>query len=201
MDLSYMIQTNQPRYALTVIDILNIYDVQPMNNNDSHSVCDALQKSFAINEIPYVYSGDDGAFKSKVKESFGGEDIKHIIALTHANVVERFIISMKQGINELIQFNKASWTDIFKHVLNKLSNPTHSSTSHTPKEAHKDTNTADVDSNLQLKQVSKRRYPNLSNNDYVKYIENVTVSMLQEKKSSRWSETRYEVIGRLKYYV
>ena len=53
------------------------------------------------------------------------------------------------------------------HVLNKYVNTTHSSTSHTPKEAHNDTNTADVNTNLQLKQVSKTRYPNISINDYV----------------------------------
>ena len=38
-----------------------------------------------------IYSDDDGAFKSKVKECFDEEGINHVIALTHANVVERFI--------------------------------------------------------------------------------------------------------------
>ena len=69
---------------------------------------------------------------------------------------------------------------MLKHVLNKYLNTTRSSTSHTPKEAHKDTNT-DVNTNLQLKQVSKRRCPNISTNGYVKYIQKVTVGMLQEK--------------------
>ena len=62
---------------------------------------------------------------------------------------------MKQGLNELMQFDKANGTDMLKHALNKYLNTTHSSTYHTPKEAHTDTNTADVYTKLQLKQVSK----------------------------------------------
>ena len=171
MDMGYLKQTNQPRYALTVIDIFSKSgDVQPMSNTYSHSVYDALNKSFKIMKLPLsIYSDDDGAFKSKVEELLDGEGIKHIITLTHANVVERFIRSIiKPGIHEILQFNQANWTDMLKHIIHKHLNTTHSSTSSTQKEAHKDTNAADVNTNLQLKQVSKIRYPNRSINGYVK---------------------------------
>ena len=83
MDTNYSKQTNQPRHALTIIDISsNFGDVQPMNNKDSHSVHDALHKSFEIMKSPMsIYSDGDGAFKFKVKELFDGEGIKHIITL------------------------------------------------------------------------------------------------------------------------
>ena len=43
-----------------------------------------------------IYSDDDGAFKSKAKEFFDEEGINHVITLTHANVVERFISTFKK---------------------------------------------------------------------------------------------------------
>ena len=47
MGMSYLKQSNQPRYALAVIDIFSKYgDVQPMNNTDSNSVYEALLKQF-----------------------------------------------------------------------------------------------------------------------------------------------------------
>ena len=89
-----------------------------------------------------------------MKELFGGESIKHITTLTHANVVERLSGTIKNGINERNQFNKCNWTDMLKHVLNKYLNTVHSSTDHTPKEGHKDSNAADVSSNLELKKIN-----------------------------------------------
>jgi len=199
MDMSYLKQSTQPRYALVVIDIFSKYgDVQPMNNKDSNSVYEALLKSFKIMKYPMsIYSDDDSAFKAKVKELFDGEGIKHITTLTHANVVERFIRTIKYGINERIQFNKGNWTDMLKHVLNKYLNTVHSSTDHTPIEGHKDTNTADVSSNLELKKINKRKYPTISINDYVKiYTKGDGKYASRKEYNSRWSETKYKVIDK-----
>ena len=101
-------------------------------------------------------------------KEFDGEGIKHITTLTHADVVESLIRTIKNGINERIQFNKRNWTDMLKHVLNKYLNTVHSSTDHTPKEGHNYSNAADVISDLGLKQISKRKYTNININDYVK---------------------------------
>jgi len=199
MDMSYLKQSTQPRYALVVIDIFSKYgDVQPMNNKDSNSVYEALLKSFKIMKYPMsIYSDDDSAFKAKVKELFDGEGIKHITTLTHANVVERFIRTIKYGINERIQFNKGNWTDMLKHVLNKYLNTVHSSTDHTPIEGHKDTNAADVSSNLELKKINKRKYPTISVNDYVKiYTKGDGKYASRKEYNSRWSETKYKVIDK-----
>ena len=199
MDMSYLKQSTQPRYALVVIDIFSKYgDVQPMNNKDSNSVYEALLTSFKIMKYPMsIYSDDDSAFKAKVKELFDGEGIKHITTLTHANVVERFIRTVKNGINERIQFNKGNWTDMLKHVLNKYLNTVHSSTDHTPKEGHKDTNTADVSSNLELKKINKRKYPTINIQDYVKiYTKGDGKYTSRKEYNSRWSETKYKVIDK-----
>ena len=56
---------------------------------------------------------------------------------------------------------------MLNHVLNKYLNTVHSSTGYTPKEGHKDTTTADVNSNLELKKINKITYPTISIYDYV----------------------------------
>ena len=65
-----------------------------MNNKDSNYVYEALLTSFKIMKYPMrIYSDDDSAFKANVKWLFDGEGITHITTWTHANVVERFIIT------------------------------------------------------------------------------------------------------------
>ena len=128
-----------------------------------------------------IYSDDDSAFKAKVKYLFDGEGIKHITTLTHANVVERFIRTIQHGINERIQFNKGNWTDMLKHVLNKYLNTVHSSTDHTPKEGHQDTNTADVSSNLELKRLIKESTQPYLLMIMLRFIPKVMVNIPHEK--------------------
>ena len=151
-------KSNQPRYALTVIDRFHKYgDAQPMNNKDSNSVNEAL-KSFKIMKYPMgINPDDDGASKAKVKELFDGEGKMDITTLTHANVVGSLIRTIEKGINEGIQFNKGNWTDMLKHILNKYLNTVYSSIGYTPKEGHKDTHTTDVNSNLGLKNIFKKK--------------------------------------------
>ena len=132
-----------------------------------------------------------------MKELFDGEGIKHITTLTHASVVERLIISIKHGIHERIQFNKGNWTDMLKHVLNKYLNTVHYSTYHTPKEGHKDTTTADVSSNVELKKIKKRKYPTINIHGYVKmYTKGDGKYTSRKECNSRWSETKYKVIDK-----
>ena len=72
----------------------------------------------------------------------------------------------------------------------------HSSTYHTPKEGHNDSNAADV-SNLELKKISKIRYPNISINAYVKiYTKGDGKYASRKEYNSRWSETKYKVIDK-----
>ena len=48
-----------------------------------------------------IYSDDDGAFKSKVKQFLNDNAINHIVTLTHANVAERFIRTLNKYMTEL----------------------------------------------------------------------------------------------------
>ena len=85
--------TNQPRYALVVIDIFSRSgEALPLHNKDSISAYNALLIfSWKMGYPMSIYSDDDGALKAKVKTFFDGEGINHIITSTHANVAERWI--------------------------------------------------------------------------------------------------------------
>ena len=197
MDMSYLKQNDVARYGLVVIDIFSKYgDVQPLSNKNADSVYNALQKSFKIMGFPMsIYTDDDGAFKSKVKEFLDGEGIKHITTLTHANVAERFIRTIKNGINERVRFNKQPWTEMLKHVLNNYLKSKHSSTEYSPKDAHNDKNTAEVNANLQLRYQSKRKYPNINVNDYVKIYSKGEGKYISRKEyNSRWTEKKFKVV-------
>ena len=82
-------------------------DVQPMHNKYSNSVFEALLNSFKIMGYPMnIYSDDDSAFKANVNELFDGEGIKHITTLTHANVAERFISTVKMELMKEFNLTK-----------------------------------------------------------------------------------------------
>ena len=166
------VENGQPRYALVVIDIFSKFaNVVPMKNKNGASVLSALKDTFKKMGFPMsIYSDDDGAFKSVVKEFLEGENITQIVTLTHANVAERCIRTLKNMIHDRVRFNKADWTNMLTPVLNKYNNTKHSSTNMTPKQAHKDDNTVNVRVNLTMKENNKRKYPNISEGDDVKNI-------------------------------
>lgn len=90
-----------PRYALVVIDIFsklaNVVPMIPTETRDSSSVSSALKESFQKMGFPMsIYSDDDSAFKSVVKELVDAKGINQIISLTRANVAERFIRAIKK---------------------------------------------------------------------------------------------------------
>ena len=188
----------QPRYAIIVIDLFSkLGDALPMNNKDSNSVYNALLIIFKKMGYPIsVYSDDDGAFKSKVKEFFDGEGINHIVTLTHANVVERFIRTLKNSIHDRVRLTNGKWEDMLKFVINKYSNTIHSSTNHTPKEAHQDKNSPDVAVNLATKSIHKRKYKNINVGDNVKVFTKGKGNYTSRKETtSRWSDKTYKVVN------
>ena len=211
MDMvSLQTQNNQPRYALVVIDIFSkLGDAQPLHNKDSISVYNALVIIFKKMGYPMsIYSDDDGAFKSKVKTFFDGEGINHIVTSTHANVAERWIRTLKNGIHDRVRFTKGKREDMLKIVVNKYNNTIHSSTKLKPNEAHKDSNSPDVAFQLTVNSINKRKYPNINEGDEIKIYDSGQRKYANRKETkSKWSDTTYKVekvdrdINLNKYYV
>jgi hypothetical protein len=129
-----------------------------------------------------VYSDGDGAFKSKVKDLFNEEGIEHITTRNHANIIERFIRTLQNGIFDRVRNTDRKLQDILPLVINKYNNTIHSSTGLTPNDAHTDNNRVSVATNLAIHSINKRKYPSLSIGSKVKYIQRDTVIIRVEKK-------------------
>ena len=154
----------EERYALIVIDAFRkLGFVCPMFQRDSPNVLKGLEEAFKVMGEPVeIFSDDDGAFKAEVKKHLDDLGITHKTTLTHANIVERFIRTMKKGIEDIINFTKGKWTDMLTPTLKKYNSAIHSSTGMKPSEAHDDDNRANEKANLTLKQKHMRKYTTLS---------------------------------------
>ena len=191
-----IVKNKQPRYGLVVIDIFSkLANVVPMKNIDGESVLKGLKESFEKMGFPMsIYSDDDGAFKSVVKDFFESEGINHITTPTHANVAERFIRTIKNMVHDRVRFNKGSWTEMVRFAVDKYNKTVHSSTKEKPIEAHKDDNHADVRVNLHTREKNTRKYDTINVGDMVKIFSKGRGNYTDRKEYlSKWSNENYRV--------
>ena len=183
-----------------------------MENKDTDPVYDAFMECFKVmGHAQSIYSDDEGSFSSnKLQKYFKDEGIIHKITLTHANVAERMIRTLKKMISDRLQVNKnGAWTIMLKPVLDKYNNKmVHSTTGLTPNEAHKDENSIEVKANSVMKEKYLRNYPNIKAGDDVRVFVKGKGNYTSRKESrSQWSEKVYEVkevnrdLQMNKYYV
>ena len=88
---------------------------------------------------------------------------------------------------------------MLKHVLNKYLNTVHSSTYHTPKEGRNDSRfkCSTCQFKFGIKEINKRKYTTINIHDYVKiYTKGDGKYTPRKEYNSRWSETKYKVIGK-----
>ena len=122
MDMNIFKKEGEERYALIVIDAFSkLGNVVPMPERASPNVLKALKESFKIMGEPIeIYSDDDGAFYSDVKKYLDSLGISQKKTMTHANIGERFIRTMKKGISDRMNFTKGKWTDMLKPTLKNI---------------------------------------------------------------------------------
>ena len=91
-----------------------------MYKKDREAVLAAMKIIFSKMGYPMsIYSDDDGAFKLRVKEFLDGLGINQIVTLTHANVVERFIRTLKNSIHDRGRITNGKLEDMLKFGVNK----------------------------------------------------------------------------------
>ena len=196
MDMNKFKQEGEERYGLIVIDAFSRYAyIHPMENKNSEDVLKALKEAFKVMGEPIeIFSDEDTAFLSVVKKYLDGLGIVQKTTRTHANIVERLIRTIKNGVADRIRFTKGNWTDLYKPTLKKYNNAIHSSTRAKPVEAHKDENRVNVKVNLTLKQKHFRKYPQLTVGDKVKICTKGAGNYISRKETnSRWSDKVYTI--------
>ena len=200
------------RYALLCIDNFSKkMSIRPMENRDGETVYDAFIQCFKELGFPNsIYSDDDGAFNyKKLQDYLKGEGIEHVVTLTHANVAERAIRTIKKMITDRALHTKGAWTILLKPALDKYNKTmVHSTTGLVPNEAHKDENSVEVKANSVLKEKYLRKYPKIEEGDKVKIFTKGKGNYTSRKESrNQWSDQTYEVkeVGRdmnlNKYYI
>ena len=190
---------SQLRYGLVCIDIFSKKcHIVPIENKDGDDVYKAVMECFKVLGQPLsVYSDDEGALNSKKLQAFFKEEgITHVITMTHANQAERMIRTVKKMIGDRLRHHKTkTWVEVLKPSLNRYNTQIHSSTKTTPNNAHNLDNVIQVRTNLILKEKHNRKYPNISEGNYVNIFDKGKGNYVSRKETrSQWNERKYKVI-------
>jgi hypothetical protein len=156
-----------------MIDIFSKYAIViPIASKETPDVLAGMMEGFQKmgGKPKFIYSDNEGALGSNLFDEFCEEHkIKLITTRTHAWVAERFIRTVKNGINNRIEGTDKTWKDVLFEVLLTYNNKdVHNSTGLTPAEAKLDKNRLQTKMNLELHRISKRKYPNVEVGDKVK---------------------------------
>ena len=169
--------------------------IHPRENKNSEGALRAVKATFTVMGEPIeIFSDEDAGFLSVVKKYLDGLGTVQKTIRTNANIVERLIRTIKNGVADRIRFTKGNWTDLYKPTLKKYSNTKHSPTGAKPVEARKDENRVNVKVNLTLKQKHFRKYPHLNVGDKVKvYTKGAGNYIARRETVSRWSDKIFTI--------
>ena len=122
MDMNKFKQEREEKYGLIVIDAFSRYAyIHPMENKNSEDVLKALKQAFKVMGEPIeIFSVEDTAFRSVVKKYLDGLGIVQQKTRTHANIAERLIWTIKNGVADRICFTKGNWTGLNKPTLKNI---------------------------------------------------------------------------------
>ena len=173
VDLAFFKAKEEIQIGLVMIDIFSKYAVCiPIASKETPDVLAGMMEGFQKmgGNPKFIYSDNEGALGSNLFAEFCEEHkIKLITTRTHAWVAERFIRTLKNGINNRIEGTDKTWKDVLFEVLLTYNNKdVHNSTGSTPAEAKLDKNRLQTKMNLELHRISKRKYPNVEVGDKVK---------------------------------
>ena len=117
-----------------------------------------------------IYSDPDASLLgTDMKKFLKDENIDHITTLEHAPIAERAIRTIKAELDKRMKREVKWWIHYLPEVLNKYNNKSdHSGTGMTPNEARKEENDFEVRTNLEIKRISTRKYPELNVGDKVR---------------------------------
>ena len=123
------------------------------------------------------------------------EGITRVITKTHANQAERMIRSVKKLIGDRLRHYKTKTrVEVLKPSLNRYNDQIHSSAKTTANKAHNLDNVIQVRTHLIRKEKRNRKYPNISEGDYVKIFDKGKGNYVSRKETrSQWSERKLKL--------
>jgi glycerol-3-phosphate cytidylyltransferase-like family protein len=161
-----------PLYGILAIDSFSKYvHVVPIDRKLVSHWKRALNEVFEVMGKPKViYSDPDASILgTEMKKFLNDKGIDLITTLEHAPIAERAIRTIKAELDKRIKNEVKLWTKYLPEVLKKYNNKmVHSGTDMTPNDANKEENEFEAKTNMEIKRINNRKYPELNVGDKVR---------------------------------
>lgn len=197
LDTAYMKYLDgSVNFLLVGIDIFTKFGhAVPLNSTTAEATATALKEILDVIGIPkYIYTDNGSEFLGATGKLMKDNNIEHQTTLSHANFAERFIRTLKNKINDRVEFTQnKDWTRFLPIVLKQYNNTQHRSTNLTPNEARDPEKNAKIKRNLIEHSKNTRVYENLEIGDYVRILKKKDKYSKMKEHVSNWSEEKYKI--------
>ena len=187
------------RYGLLLVDIFSKFcKVVPIETKTIPEFIESLKTG--IHDMggkpETIYCDGEGAIGSNEMKAFlADENIRLIQTRRHAAVAERHIRTIKDALFKRMEHLKTDiddWHTILPPVLLQYNTRMiHSSMEMTPADAKLPRNESLVKARLEIKRISKRKYPEVKEGDSVKVYQKK--DKLDKERVSTWSTQVYKI--------
>ena len=187
------------RYGLLLVDIFSKFcKVVPIETKTIPEFIESLKTG--INDMggkpETIYCDGEGAIGSNEMKAFlADENIRLIQTRRHAAVAERHIRTIKDLLFKRMEHLKTDiddWHTILPPVLLQYNTRMiHSSMEMTPADAKLPRNESLVKARLEIKRISKRKYPEVKEGDSVKVYQKK--DLYEKERVSTWSTQLYKI--------
>jgi len=187
------------RYGLLLVDIFSKFcKVVPIETKTIPEFIESLKTG--INDMggkpETIYCDGEGAIGSNEMKAFlADENIRLIQTRRHAAVAERHIRTIKDMLFKRMEHLKTDiddWHTILPPVLLQYNTRMiHSSMEMTPADAKLPRNESLVKARLEIKRISKRKYPEVKEGDSVKVYQKK--DLYEKERVSTWSTQLYKI--------
>ena len=161
-------------------------------------ILECMAKMFSKPKL--IYTDDETSFRTPaIQKYFEDNNIKHYITRHHAVFGERFIRTFKNMLYKRIDtdikadvYINPQWIDYIEQIMIAYNYKNiHSSTNMTPDNARRATNHLEVKTQLEMRAMRTRKYPEIELNDKVKiYFK----KKFQKERVSTFSKEIYKVV-------
>ena len=167
----------------------------PFKSTTAEATATALKEILDVIGIPkFIYTDNGSEFLGATAKLMKDNSIEHQTTLSHANFAERFIRTLKNKINDRVEFTQnKDWTRFLPIVLKQYNNTQHRSTNLTPNEARDPENNAKIKSNLIERSKNTRVYEHLEIGDYARILKKKDKYGKTKELISNFSDGKYKI--------